>query len=64
MEWNEAEESVTLAYRDVTIKIWIGRTDAMVNNQTMTLLLAPELTNDTTMVPLRFITETSVQRLL
>lgn len=57
VEWNEAEESVTLAYRDVTIKIWIGRTDAMVNNQTMTLLLAPELTNDTTMVPLRFITE-------
>lgn len=55
--WDDADQGVTLTYGDVVIEIWIGRTDALVNGQTLPLLLAPELTNDTTMVPLRFITE-------
>ena len=57
VEWNDADMGVTLTYEDVVINIWIDRTDALVNGQKTTLLLAPQLTNDTTMVPLRFITE-------
>lgn len=57
VDWDEAEEKVTLTYSGVTIEIWIGSTRAVVNGTESTLLLAPELTNETTMVPLRFITE-------
>lgn len=57
VEWSDEEQSVTLTYDDVVIKIWIDRTDALVNGQKSALLLAPRLVNDTTMVPLRFITE-------
>ncbi|MEG2668973.1 MAG: copper amine oxidase N-terminal domain-containing protein [Oscillospiraceae bacterium] len=55
--WNDVESSVTLTYMDVVIKIWIGKKEAVVNDRNLELLQVPELTNDTTMVPLRFITE-------
>ncbi len=57
VDWSEADEKVTLTYEDVVIEIWIGSTKAKVNGMEQGLLLAPELAEDTTMVPLRFITE-------
>ena len=57
VDWDDAEQKVTLTYGEVVIQIWIDSTKALVNNIELSLLLAPELTNDTTMVPLRFITE-------
>lgn len=57
VDWSDAEQKVTLTYQGVVIEIWINSTRAVVNGIEQKLLLAPELTNDTTMVPLRFITE-------
>lgn len=57
VDWSEADEKVTLTYEDVVIEIWIGSKKAKVNGMEQELLLAPELAEDTTMVPLRFITE-------
>ena len=57
VDWDETEERVTLNYEGVEIKIWIGKKESTVNGQKLMLLQAPELANDTTMVPLRFITE-------
>ena len=58
VNWNGEEQSVNLKYPDVDITIKIGSKSAQVNTHAEELLAAPELYNDTTMVPLRFISET------
>ncbi len=57
VDWNGADESVTLTYSDIVIQVWIGKKDCLVGDQQAVLLEAPILQNDTTMVPLRFISE-------
>lgn len=39
------------------IKLWIGKTDVVINGQTQTIGVAPQLYGDFAMVPLRFISE-------
>lgn len=56
--WDGGTQSVGLKYPDVDITIQIGSKSATVNSHTEELAAAPELYNDTTMVPLRFISET------
>lgn len=56
--WNGEDQSVNLKYPDVDITIKIGSKSATVNTHTEELAAAPELYMDTTMVPLRFISET------
>ena len=56
--WEEATQKITLEYPDVNIVLQIGNKTVTVNDHTETLLAAPELPKDTTMVPLRFISET------
>lgn len=58
VDWDGATQSVSLKYPDVDIMIRIGSKSATVNTHTEELAVAPELNNDTTMVPLRFISET------
>lgn len=55
--WNGEEQAVTINYSDVEIKLTIGNKTAYINGNAIELLAAPELTNSTTMLPLRFITE-------
>ncbi len=55
--WNGEDKSVTVNYSDVVINLTIGNKTAYVNGNAVELLAAPELTNSTTMLPLRFITE-------
>ncbi len=56
--WEEATQTVTLDYPNVNIVLQIGNPIAEVNARQETLLAAPELPNSSTMVPLRFISET------
>lgn len=56
--WDGATQTVTLDYPDVSISLTIGSSTAVVNDHTEQLAAAPELYNGTTMVPLRFISET------
>jgi len=56
--WDDATKKITLEYPDVNIVLQIGNIEVIVNDHTETLLAAPELPKDTTMVPLRFISET------
>ncbi len=58
VEWVGETKTVNLKYLDVNISISIGSKAAVVNTHSETLEAAPELYNDTTMVPLRFISET------
>ena len=55
--WNESDQSITLKYSDVIIKLTINSKEAYVDAKMTTILEAPVIVNDKTMVPLRFITE-------
>lgn len=55
--WNGDDKSVTVNYSDVVIKLAIGNKTAYINDIAVELIAAPELTDSTTMLPLRFITE-------
>lgn len=55
--WDEATQTVTAEKGGTTILLVIGSTQAYVNGQEQTLLTAPEIINDSTMIPVRFISE-------
>ena len=58
VDWEPHAKVVTLNYQDVVIVLQLGNSIVTVNGQQQTLLLAPKAVNSTTMVPLRFISET------
>ena len=55
--WDDATQTVTVSYREAAIKLVIGNKIATINGEEHELLAAPELKNDTTMLPLRFLSE-------
>ena len=57
VDWNEAEQSITITYSGVVMRLVVGSIEATINGQTLTMLSPPEVYNDRTMVPLRFISE-------
>lgn len=57
VDWNGEDRRVTLSYEDIVIKLTIDSKEAIVNGTTESMLEAPVIVNNTTMVPLRFITE-------
>ncbi|MEE1043202.1 MAG: copper amine oxidase N-terminal domain-containing protein, partial [Clostridia bacterium] len=57
VDWDHDTKTVTLNYPGVNINLQINNPVADVNGMAQTLLAAPELTNTSTMVPLRFISE-------
>lgn len=56
--WEEETEKITLTYPGVTIVLQIGNKIARINDHSEELLEALVLSNSSTMVPLRFISET------
>lgn len=58
VEWVAETRSIILTYREVKVVLQIDNDKAQVNDHTETLAVAPMLVNNTTMVPLRFISET------
>ncbi|MCL2456559.1 MAG: copper amine oxidase N-terminal domain-containing protein [Defluviitaleaceae bacterium] len=57
VNWIAATREITLTYQSVEITLQIDNLNANVNGQRQTLLLAPQIANGSTMVPLRFISE-------
>ncbi|MGN0183362.1 MAG: copper amine oxidase N-terminal domain-containing protein [Candidatus Ornithomonoglobus sp.] len=58
VEWDADTQSIALSYPDVDMLLRIGSKSVLVNTHTEELEEAAELHNGTTMVPLRFISET------
>ena len=58
VKWDGETKSVKIVDGETEISLQIASNTAVVNGEEKTLDAAPELTNDTTMVPLRFISET------
>lgn len=57
VSWEPTTRKVTGQRDDITIVLQIDNPIATVNGKTVTLTAAPELKNDTTFVPLRFVSE-------
>lgn len=55
--WDDAARTVTLTKGDTTVVFTIGSTTYTVNGETKTADVAPEITNDRTMLPARFVAE-------
>jgi len=57
IEWNDTEKKVTIGCNENNIELWIDNPVAKVNSIEQTLDVAPQIINDRTMLPLRFISE-------
>lgn len=57
VDWEGETKTVTVTDSDKTIVLAIGSTSVTVNGEEKSLLTAPQLKNDTTMLPIRFISE-------
>ena len=55
--WDDAARTVTLTKGDTTVVFTIGSTSYTVNGEAKTADVAPEITNDRTMLPARFVAE-------
>lgn len=55
--WDSNTKTVTATKDDTEIVLTIGKTTAYVNGEAVSLLTAPEIINDSTLVPVRFISE-------
>jgi hypothetical protein len=55
--WDDAARTVTLTKADTTVVFTIGSTSYTVNGEAKTADVAPEITNDRTMLPARFVAE-------
>lgn len=61
IEWNGETRTVTGIGDDVKIELQIGNSKAQVNGKEVELAVAPQIKNDVTFVPLRFVGEASGQ---
>ncbi len=57
VSWEQETKTATLNYKDDEIKLTIGDTTAYLNDEANVLDTAPEIINDRTMLPIRFIAE-------
>jgi hypothetical protein len=57
VKWEPSDNSITITYSNVSIRLILKNTEAVINGQKINMAVAPVAINGTTMVPLRFITE-------
>lgn len=56
-EWDATTKTVTITKEDTRVVVTIGSKIATVDGMALELIAAPEIINDTTLLPLRFISE-------
>lgn len=57
VQWNGEERSVTIAKEDTSIYLVLDQKNVIVNGEAKELAVAPKIINNTTMVPIRFVSE-------
>ena len=55
--WEMETQGILIEKENSAIKLEIGKTTVLVNNQAKTMTLAPKIINGSTMVPVRFVSE-------
>ncbi|WP_193726532.1 copper amine oxidase N-terminal domain-containing protein [Paenibacillus guangzhouensis] len=64
VKWNQEVRSVTATKDGMTIVLYIDKNKAIVNDKEVTLEKAPSVINGSTLVPLRFVSETSGRKVV
>ena len=57
VEWNGDEREIIMTLGENTVNMWLNSHKALVNGEEKTLDVAPEIFNERTFVPVRFVTE-------
>lgn len=57
VEWNEETKTVTAVKDDTVITLKIGSDTAYINDSAYTLTASPVITENSAMIPLRFVSE-------
>jgi len=57
VQWDGETRGITITMDGIDIKLTVDSAEAFVNGKKKALMRAPELANDTTMIPLRFVSE-------
>ena len=57
VDWYAGDERITLELNSNTLFMWLNQTSLVVNSVTEEMDVAPNITNDRTMLPLRFAAE-------
>ena len=57
VEWDQKSQQITIGQQSKTIQLIVNQKSASVDEKTVVLTTAPLLKNDTTLVPIRFISE-------
>jgi len=57
VEWNGEERSVTVTRDGISVKLFIGSTEALVNGKTVILEVPAAIVDGSTVVPVRFVSE-------
>lgn len=60
--WDGAERKITLTLKQDTLILWIGQIKALVNGKEVLMNTPAQIIDDTTMVPLRFVSENLKQQ--
>ena len=58
VKWNQEKQEVRVSNKNAEVKLYIGKKEAMKNDQKEVLEVAPVMKKDRTFVPLRYIAET------
>lgn len=57
VDWDQAQQQITIRYEGQTLQMVLGETEIKVNGKTVEIDAAPLLKNNTTFVPVRFVSE-------
>ena len=57
VDWEPKTEKITIKEENVTIEFWIGMTKMKVNNKELQIDAPPQIRNNRTFVPIRFLSE-------
>lgn len=63
VDWNAEEQQITIQLNGDTMIIWLGKKTAIVNGRTVTLEVPAQLSQNRTVVPLRFVAENLKQKI-
>jgi hypothetical protein len=64
VDWDGATQQITIFNQEAVLSLTIGEKAAIVNGKRQELSLAPQIVQNTTMIPLRFVTESLGQYVL
>src|SRR5208282_641604 len=57
VQWDASEQETTIQVENRTIQLWIGKTTAAVNDESVPIDVAPQAFNGRILLPLRFVAE-------